>query len=597
MYTPFVYISYAIDYKIGGLNPFVYHTTNLLLHLLNITILFFSIRLLTKRIEIAAIVAFLFAVHPMNTGAVAPISTRSGLLYSSFFLAAFLSYLIYLQNEFRIRYLVLTFILFLMALFSKSAAVVLPLILLLVDYYYDRKFDSRSITEKIPFFALSLIFGILTFTFRGDVGLYGNEYAFSAFDRIFLVGYSLLFYLFKMFIPVNLSAYYPYPVKIDGNLPLWFYTTPLVVAVLAFLAYRLKKFRMELVFGSLFFLINMVLVLKIIPMGGEMVSERYAYLPYIGLFLIIGWTYCRLSDRYSKSSSRIKYLLIIGLAVYGIAISAASHERIKVWKDSITLFDDVLAKDPIVDVAYNNRGMIKMELKDYAGAIQDLNKAVELNPKNAIAFNNRGNAKIDLRDYSGAIEDFNRAIELNPKNAAAYANRGNAKSKGKNDYKGAMADFEKAIELDPFYLKSFFNRALLRMEQKDHEGALSDYNRVIEIDPNVSRAYYGIGNIRVFQKDYEGAAVEYGRAIALNPGYAEAYRNRGNMRMMQERHSEAVADYSQALRLNPQDPGVYFKRGWSKWFVSDREGACTDWRSAFERGYMEASNIMQRNCK
>jgi hypothetical protein len=128
MYTPFVYISYAIDYKIGGLDPRIYHATNLLLHLLNIAILFFVVRLLTQRIEIAAIVALLFAVHPLNTGAVAPVSTRGTHLYSFFFLAAFLFYIRYLKSNFSLRYLVLTLVLFLMALLSKSAAVVLPLV-------------------------------------------------------------------------------------------------------------------------------------------------------------------------------------------------------------------------------------------------------------------------------------------------------------------------------------------------------------------------------------------------------------------------------------------------------------------------------------
>ena len=564
MYTPFVYISYAIDYKIGGLDPRTYHTTNLLLHLLNITLVFFVVRMLTQKIEIASIVALLFAIHPLNTGAVAPVSTRGGLLYSFFFLAAFLFYVRYLKSDFRLKYLIWALVLFLMALLSKSAAVVLPLVLLLTDYYCKRKFDARAVAEKIPFFVLSLIFGILTFIFREDVGHWGSQYVFSIFDRIFLVGYSFAFYLFKVFIPIKLSAYYPYPVKIDGLLPLWFYLTPLVVAAFIFMIYKLQNYRRELVFGSLFFLINIILVLKILPMGGEIVCDRYAYLPYIGLFFIIGWTYCWIAARFFSSSIWIKYLLIIAVVVYSMVFSFVSYERSKVWKDSLTLFNDVLQKYPLVDAAYNNRG----------------------------------NAKIGLgKDYAGAMEDFNKAIELNPKNAVAYSNRGMAKSQGGKDYEGAMEDYNKAIELDPSYMLSFFNRALLRMGQKNYDGALADYNRVIEIDPNVSRAYYGRGNIKVFQKDYEGASVEYSRAIALNPDYAEAYRNRGNMRMIQERYGDAVADYSEVLRLTPENAGVYFKRAWSRWFTSDKNGACADWNRSFELGAKEADVLMQMHCR
>ncbi len=563
MYTPFVYISYAIDYKIGGLDPRVYHTTNLLLHLLNITLVFFAIRMLTQKVEIAAIVALLFAIHPLNTGAVAPVSTRGGLLYSLFFLAAFLSYIRYLKNDFRLRYLILALVLFLMALLSKSAAVVLPLVLLLTDYYCKRKFDTRAVAEKIPFFVLSLIFGIMTFVFREDAGHLGSQYVFSVFDRIFLVGYSLVFYLFKALIPIKLSAYYPYPVKIDGLLPLWFYLTPFAVAAFIFLIYKLQNFRRKLIFGSLFFLINLILVLKILPMGGEIVCDRYAYLPYIGLFLIIGWAYSWGVDRFYRSAGWIKYFLIIAVVVYSMALSVVSYERNKVWKDSLTLFNDVLEKHPLVDVAYNNRGMVKFELEN---------------------------------DHSGAMADFNKALELNPWNALAYYNRGNAKMKQK-DYEGALADYNLAIELYTRHSMSYNNRGTVKIVQKDYAGALADYNLAIAVDPNNFRAYYGRGNLKTIQQDYEGAAVEYSRAIALNSDYAEAYRNRGNALMMQERYGNAFADYSEVLRLTPNNAGVYFNRAWSRWFGADKNGACADWHRSFELGTKEAAAIMQKNCK
>jgi hypothetical protein len=135
MYTPLVYISYAIDYKIGKVDPRIYHLTNLLLHLLNIALLFFIVRQFTQRVEIAVIVSLLFAIHPLNTGAVAPASTRSTLLYSLFYLAAFYCYILYLKKNYNAKYLILSCVLFIMSLLSKSAAVVLPLLFCLDDYY------------------------------------------------------------------------------------------------------------------------------------------------------------------------------------------------------------------------------------------------------------------------------------------------------------------------------------------------------------------------------------------------------------------------------------------------------------------------------
>jgi tetratricopeptide (TPR) repeat protein len=636
MYTPLVYISYAIDYKIGGLDPWIFHLTNLLLHMLNTALLFFIVRQFTQRVEIAVIVSLFFAVHPLNTGAVAPASTRSALLYSLFYLAAFYYYILYLKSNYSPKYLVLSCVLFIMSLLSKSAAVVLPLLLCLVDYYYRRKPDFRAIAEKVPFFVLSLIFGILTFILREDAGHMGSQYVFSVFDRIFLVGYSIVFYMFKVFIPVKLSAFYPYPAKIDGFLPLWFYLAPFAIAAVMFLIYKLKNYGRELIFGALFFLINIVLVLKVVPMGDEMVCDRYAYLPYIGFFLIIGWSYCWIADRPNNTSGRIKHVFMIALVVYGMVFSAVSYERIKVWKNSLTLFNDVLEKypsekSPYVGVIYNNRGNFKKEHKDYSGAMDDYNKAIELFPGDALAYNNRGTARIEWKkDYAGAMADYNKSIEIRPDLALAFYNRGNLKKehgdienaiadysraveiipeyvdayvnrgnakKVLRDYYGAVSDYNKAIELNPKYPPAFFNRALLKAEQNNYEGALADYNSILEMDPYNFRAYYERGNIKIAQKDYEGAIGEFSRAIALNPDYAYAYHNRGTLRMMMKKYAEAVADYSEVLRLSPQSGDVYFSRAWGRLQTGDKGGACSDWRRSFELGTKEAAGALRQHCK
>jgi tetratricopeptide (TPR) repeat protein len=584
----------------------------------------------TQRVEIAVIVSLFFAIHPLNTGAVAPASTRSALLYSLFYLAAFYSYILYLKSNYSPKYLILSCLLFIMSLLSKSAAVVLPLLLCLADYYYRRKPDFRAIAEKIPFFVLSLVFGILTIILREDAGHMGSKYFFSLFDRIFLVGYSIVFYMFKLLIPVKLSAFYPYPAKVGGFLPLWFYLAPFAIAAFMFVIYKLKNYRRELIFGALFFFVNIMLVLKLVPMGDEIVCDRYAYLPHIGFFMIIGWAYCRIADRQDKASGRIKHVFIIALVVCSMVFSVISYDRIKVWKNSLTLWDDVIEKYPNVDAAYNNRGNYKKEQKDYSGAMDDYNKAIELFPGEALAYNNRGTVKIEWKkDYAGAmadynksieirpdlalafynrgnikkeygdienaIADYNRAVEIMPEYVEAYVNRGNAK-KVLRDYYGAASDYNRAIELNPGYSPAFFNRALLKAEQNNYEGALADYNSILEMDPYNFRAYYERGNIKIVQKDYEGAIEEFSRAISINPDYAYAYHNRGTLRMMMKRYAEAVADYSEVLRLSPQSGDVYFSRAWGRLQTGDKGGACSDWRRSFELGAKEAAGALRQHC-
>ena len=155
MYSPLVFLSLAIDYSIAGLNPFVFHFTNLLLHLINVCLVFVLIRKLSGKIESALIATALFAVHPLNSDTVAWISTRSNLLFTLFFLSSLIFYLRYLKNNFGKRWYVLTLLFFLFSSLSKSTAVVLPVVLLLLDYYQQRKINLKCLLEKIPFFILS----------------------------------------------------------------------------------------------------------------------------------------------------------------------------------------------------------------------------------------------------------------------------------------------------------------------------------------------------------------------------------------------------------------------------------------------------------
>jgi tetratricopeptide (TPR) repeat protein len=448
MYTPVVYLSFALDYRLGGLDPRVYHTSNLLLHLANTGLVFILMMMLAQRLEIAVIVSVFFALHPLNTGAVAPVSTRSGLLYSFFSLASMLFYMRYLRAELKLRHLVLAFVFFLPAVLSKSAAVVLPLVLLLMDYYYGRKLDLRAFAEKAPFFALSVLFGALTFFFRQDAGHIGSQYLFTAFERGFLVAHSLAFYLLQLLVPADLSAYHPYPDKADGLLPVWYYLSPLLIAAAVAAIYRLKKHRKELLFGSLFFLINILLILKIIPMGGEIVCDRYAYLPSIGLFFMIGWAYCRVSDAAGTSAGVKKKLFTAVLILWLAAFAVISHERIGVWENSITLYSDIIEKYPSVLLAYTNRGSARIGQGDYAGAIADFSAALERDPQYVPGYNNRGYAYRKMGRFEKAVEDYDTAVRISPRADILYNNRGfTLMLMGRLD--AAEKDLSTALALNP----------------------------------------------------------------------------------------------------------------------------------------------------
>lgn len=441
MYTPLIYLSYAMDYKIGQLNPSVYHTTNLLLHLINIVLVFFVIRRLTENIEMAAIVALFFGIHPMNVGAVAPVSVRSSLLYSMFYLAAYISYIVYIKDGFRKRYILLSFVFFVLSVLSKSAAVIFPLLLVLTDWYYQRKFNSKTLIEKIPFVIISVVSGILTIVFREDVEHIGSPYSFAMFERIFLVSYALVFYLAKLVLPFNLSAYYPYPEKASGMLPRMYYLAPFILAAVVFAIAKAQRYRRKLVFGGLFFMIHIALVLKVVPMGGEIVADRYVYLPYIGLLMIMGWWYSGLPPM-----NRKRLYVVVSCLICVLFFSVLSYQQTLIWKDSLTLYDSVLKKYPRLVLAYSNRGLAKRIIGDHNGALDDYTKAIQIDPAYAIGYYNRAYTYVIKQNYDAALRDYDKAIELNSYNPDMLFNRGLVRFLTGNK-QGACEDWRKAFQL------------------------------------------------------------------------------------------------------------------------------------------------------
>jgi hypothetical protein len=160
-YHPLAILSLAIDFSFHGQNAFPFHLLNLLFHMANVSLVFWFIYLLLKRAEAAFIVALFFAIHPMHVESVAWISERKDVLYTFFFLASLIAYLLYLKDVKMYGYYIFSIVLFILSLMSKSAAVSLAPVIVLIDYYSGRKFNWKAIAEKVPFFLLSLLFGIL----------------------------------------------------------------------------------------------------------------------------------------------------------------------------------------------------------------------------------------------------------------------------------------------------------------------------------------------------------------------------------------------------------------------------------------------------
>ena len=338
-YLPLTMMSYMLEYEIGGYDPFVYHLTNFLFHAANTMLVYLFIGKLSRGNYFAAfVVAAIFGMHPMHVESVAWISARKDVLSGFFFLLSLIAYLKYVQ-EAKQRGLILSLLFFLLALFSKVIVFTLPAILLLIDRYHGREWHKNLFLEKIPFIFAGIIFAL--------IGLFSQHSAeairsTSIEQFILMPHYSLYFYLEKFILPINLSSLYPYPKMNNGFFPLMVYVAVPVVYAIGYIAWKNRKEK-DLIFGLLFFLVLILPVLQHIRFSNIIAADRFTYLAYIGLFYPIGIWMKKFYDQSKKRKKRI--IVVLGIVVI-FAMYLQSLERVKVWKDSRTLWHDVLLKYP-----------------------------------------------------------------------------------------------------------------------------------------------------------------------------------------------------------------------------------------------------------
>ena len=523
MYTPLVYLSYALDFRLGGLDPTAYHVTNLLLHLANTAAVYGFISALTRRARLAHFVTVAFAIHPMNVDGVAWISTRSGLLATLFSLLALLAYIRYVDTK-RWWHLVAASVLFLFATFSKSPAVVLPLVLVLVDYY-RRRIEwplrpanvGRLLIEKLPFLAIAITMGVVALNFRVDTV---NPYGYTILDRFFIVCAALVAYVGKLLFPFGLSFAHAYPPKHGAFLPWYLYLAPVVLGVGTWLLVRVTRPRRIVVFGLSFFFVTIVLSQTVLLIDNFQ-ANRYAYLPYLGLFLILGHHADRLinSKAARRRLPRIQTAGPVALLVVAMVFASFTFMRTRVWHDTVSIMSNSIDNEPDVAFVHNSRGIARFKAGDYAGARVDYERTIALDPEFYLSYYYLGIMKYNSGDYAGALADHEKVVANYPGFAAGYNERGKAKQK-LNDLDGAMADFSNAVSLDAYLPDAFYNRGVIELERGDSRAAFSDFDQAITLFPDFADAYHRRGVARLRLGDPRAACNDWEKARSL--GNAEA---------------------------------------------------------------------------
>ena len=532
-YHPLTMLSLALNSELFDFKPFSFLLLNLLLHTANTLLVYYFILLISdKKTWVAFFTALLFGIHPMHVESVAWISERKDVLYAFFFLISLIQYWRYLQTDRKINYW-FCFLFFILSLLSKPSAIILPLVLFLLDYWKGRPWQKAMLMEKIIFLLTSLFFGILLLMTQSTSAMAGLA-VYPVWSRLLFACYVVMTYVVRFFIPYPLSAFHPYPDP--ANLGWQVILSPLFIIGLGLMLWRWQKNKL-FVFSILFFIVNLILVLQVLSIGYTIVAERYTYMPYVGLAFLV----CMKLNSYQKKHGLFSVWILPALiiAVFGYL----TFQRTKVWKDSGSLWSDViqhyketpvprgnradyfykkalnqsdasgnnllfqqaiedcniaLKGDPDLYQAYQTRGLVYLQLKEYVKAQADADSLILLAPKNSgpysMAFSIRGTAYLNLNQYEKAIADFTIRLSLEPGDDNSFSNRGTALYNGFQKYGEALSDFDKAIAIKPlgaYYL----NRMRCHNKLGNLEKAKADAVMSLQKGVELPEAYRKLFNL------------------------------------------------------------------------------------------------------
>jgi protein O-mannosyl-transferase len=550
---PLTWLSHMIDVQIFGLKPGWHHLTNLLFHITNAVLLFFTLFRMTKALWPSALVAALFALHPLHVESVAWVAERKDVLSTFFWMLTIFFYITYVFRPGLTRYLAVICC-FALGLMAKPMLVSLPLVLLLLDYWplnrLVAKEPSREIRplpkigmkkgvspsseeinklphikwpliyalllEKIPLFLLAMLSSVVTYLAQSQGGAVSSLQALSLGARVANALTAYTAYIIKMVWPLNLAVLYPHP----GSWPLWqVLGSVLFLILVTVLVFRGGKRYPYGVVGWLWYVITLGPVIGIIQVGSHFMADRYTYVPLIGLFILVAWGANELLQPWPYRKQTLTVLSVLCL----LCLAFLTWRQAGYWRNSITLYNHTLEVTDNNSIIYSNRGLAYSDNRgDYAKAIEDFTRAIEISPDLTKTYNNRGIAFGKLGNFQEAIRDFDKAIDLDPQYFAAYNERGLVNGKTGN-FQEAIKDFDKAIALNPRFAAAYNNRALAYGNLGDFQEAIKDFDKAIKLEPKASKVYVARGLVYDKLKEDEQAIRDFKIAARMGEKRAQDF--------------------------------------------------------------------------
>ena len=630
-YTPLTMISHMVDWRLynqlDDKSASGHHLMNVLLHGATAILLFLTLRLITGAIWRSAFTAALFAIHPLQVESVAWVAERGNVLCGLFFILAIGAYVRYVYRPWSLMRYFVVLALFIAGLLSQPAMVALPFVLLLLDYWplsrytrpvfsnkdgaYRRNFAIvffRLLTEKIPFFAISLLAYLAT--------LHAQKKIDSSLDTLSLPSkinnalVSCFTYIGRTFYPRSLTVFYPKFAEPRHLFEMRF--AFIMLAFISMVAFVLRKKRPYLIVGWFWFLGMLAPAIGWGEGGVFAGADRYSYLPLIGLYFIIAWgswDLCVLLPRRT-------WIAAGAVSIAMVALIARARSQCAYWQDGISLWthaldvtsDNYIAHDNLARTLVEEKGSMDDAIAHYGkalairpnyaeahgdlaiallqkgkldDAIIQYQYALEIRPNYAETNMDMGEALVEKGNLDEAMFFYRRAVSIRPGYADAHYNLGVAYTQ-KGDLPDAITQFKVTLQIRPYYAEAHFNLGFALTQTGDLQEAISHYASALEIRPNYAEACYYLGFALYKNGNLDAAMSNWEKAIALKPNYEEAHYNLGLALVQKGKLDEAIAQYQKALEIGPNYAEIYNNIGTALLMKKDFPGAIANYEKAVE---------------
>jgi Tfp pilus assembly protein PilF len=540
---PLTWLSHMAAYRLFGLSAGWHHLTNVLIHALASLLLFAALKRMTGALWRSALVAFLFALHPLHVESVAWVAERKDVLCAFFWFLTLWCYARYVERPGPARYLAVL-LGFAGGLMSKSMIVTLPCVLLLLDFWPLRRAFRRTLLwEKLPLFAMAAGVSLMTYLSQRQGHAVRSLTSLSAGTRVANAVVTYLAYIARLFWPAGLAVYYPY----SHRLPVWqvLATAALLAGVTVLVVRRLRPSG-YLAVGWFWYLGTLVPVIGLVQVGGQASADRYTYLPTVGLTIMLVWGAADLAGRYPRARTAAAAAAVAAC----LACVVLTWRQLGYWADSGTLFQHAVDVTSDNYIAQNNLAdyyLTQMRTADARGPVLE---ALRLNPNYPEAHINLATILRRTGQTDASEREYRVAIQLQPANVEAHSGYG-ALLLGQGRAGEALREFREVVKLRPGYADGHYDLGRLSAALGRTEDAMTQLYETVRLQPDHAEAHHSLGVALVTQGRMDQALDQFAAEARSKPADAGVHNDMGMLLASVGRLDEAIAQFSEALRIKP----------------------------------------------